>query len=110
MSVMIITLELSGSESIDNGLVRLASEYRAHDEERCHAVVQAALGLKLASGAILLVAWWLLWDRWLGGRGWRPELAEAVMFGVLGGVCGSFWRYCLAITQVYEPGFPICLP
>ncbi len=65
MSVVVITLELSGSESIDNGFVRLASEYRSQDEQRCHAIVQAALTLKLASGTVLLMGCWLLWDRGL---------------------------------------------
>ncbi|MFQ5963093.1 MAG: oligosaccharide flippase family protein [Candidatus Scalinduaceae bacterium] len=102
LSVLIITLELVGSEAVDNGLVRFASLYMDKNTNKVHLIFKIALEFKLLSASILLLLGFLFVKLVLASIIGRPELKDAIMYGLAGGCFASFWRYILAILQSYE--------
>ena len=102
LSVLIITLEIIGSEGIDNGVVRFASVYVGNDINRANLIFKIAFKFKLLMVSIVLFLVLIFFNPFLTFITVKPELKNAVMFGLIGGCCASFWRYVLAVLQSYE--------
>lgn len=102
LSILIITLEVSGSEGLDNGLVRFSSQYLITDNEKADLYFKVTLKLKLFLSLAVVLLGILFTEPLLIHLFNKPELKHAVLFGIAGGGCASLWRYTLAVLQSYE--------
>lgn len=102
LSVLIITLELIGSEAADNGLVRFAAKYLKTDVKKSLAVFRIVFKFKALNSVILILICLLLFKPMTIILSNKPNFSETIIFGIIGGCIASMWRYTLAVLQSHE--------
>lgn len=102
MSVLVVTMELTASEAVDNGMVRFAAKYMGTEPGRAKMFMRAAFKFKAIAAAVVLAAGAALTWPFVNHILNRPELGAVVFYGLAGGCGASLWRFMLAALQSSE--------
>lgn len=98
-SIHVITLEIVGSDAVNTGMVRFASQYFLDEKHKANQFFKIVLRYNIFIILAFLLPVLLLTKPFLEHIINKPELSVAVIFGIIGGSCALLHRYVMAVMQ-----------